>query len=212
MSFSDHKITAFTHKIADLPDQPNLPADELKARFDSSPEELRVAHNAVCDDAQTLSDKVDNIITETFDGVVEKSMLSTELAAELDAKAEAADLMAEATAREDADDALQTAVSQKCEVYVGTYTGDGANTRTIVLGFKPKAVWVVERGFKTMMAQLGYDYVRGGMATEDWSGCGIALVENGFHLQINENYNQTTHINSTCSNNDGTVYTYLAFK
>ena len=34
MSFSDHKITAFQHKITDLPDQPSLPANELKARFD----------------------------------------------------------------------------------------------------------------------------------------------------------------------------------
>ena len=33
MSFSDHKITQFTHKIADLPDQPNMPADELKKRM-----------------------------------------------------------------------------------------------------------------------------------------------------------------------------------
>ena len=44
MSFTDHKITQFVHRIVDLPDQgPNLPADELKARFDSSPEELRQA-------------------------------------------------------------------------------------------------------------------------------------------------------------------------
>ena len=49
MSFSDHKITAFTHRIADLPDQPNLPADELKARFDSSPEELRVPDYIITD-------------------------------------------------------------------------------------------------------------------------------------------------------------------
>ena len=43
MSFSDHKITAFQHKITDLPDQPTLSPQELKARFDSSPEELRKA-------------------------------------------------------------------------------------------------------------------------------------------------------------------------
>ena len=51
MSFTDYKITQFTHKIADLPDQPNMPADELKARFDSSPEELRRSVNGICDDA-----------------------------------------------------------------------------------------------------------------------------------------------------------------
>ena len=72
MSFTDNKITPFTHRISELADQPNLSADELKARFDSSPEELRVAHNAVCDDAAILENKVDSIITQTFEGVVDK--------------------------------------------------------------------------------------------------------------------------------------------
>ena len=49
MSFSDHKIQTFTHKISDLPDQPNMQPEELKAHFDSSPEELRQALNALCD-------------------------------------------------------------------------------------------------------------------------------------------------------------------
>ena len=47
MSFSDHKITQFTHRISELADQPNMPADELKARFDSSPEELRQSVNGI---------------------------------------------------------------------------------------------------------------------------------------------------------------------
>ena len=163
MSFSDHKITAFTHKIADLPDQPNLPADELKARFDSSPEELRESVNGICDDADRLEARVAGIIAETFGDTIDKEMLSTELAAELDAKATqaalaevSADVTAEAAAREDADDALQTAVSQKCEIYIGSYTGNfsgyneipqGAETpmshitswQTITLGFRPRA-------------------------------------------------------------------------
>ena len=49
MSFSDHKIQTFTNKIASLPDQPNMLPDELKAYFDSSPEELREALNDLCD-------------------------------------------------------------------------------------------------------------------------------------------------------------------
>ena len=154
MSFFDHKITQFIHRITDLPDQPNLPADELKARFDSSPEELRVAHNAVCDDAEALESKVDSIITETFDGVIDKSMLSTELAAELDAKAVessvASRITAEQTAREGADASLnnrvitlETELPQKVEIYVGTYSGTGdSNTQRITLPFTPKAVLV----------------------------------------------------------------------
>ena len=150
MSFSDHKITAFTHRIADLPDQPNLPADELKARFDACPEELRESVNGICDDADRLEARVEGIVVETFGDTIDKSMLSTELAAELDAKAEAVDLTAEQTAREGADASLnnrvitlETEMPQKVEIYVGTYSGTGdSNTQRITLPFTPKAVLV----------------------------------------------------------------------
>ena len=87
MSFSDHKITQFTHKIADLPDQPNMPADELKTRFDSSPEELRQSVNGICDDADRLEARVEGIVAETFGDTIDKSMLSDVLAAVVDANA-----------------------------------------------------------------------------------------------------------------------------
>ena len=164
MSFSDHKITAFTHKIADLPDQPNLPADELKERFDSSPEELRVAHNAICDDAARLEARVEGIVVDTFGDTIDKEMLSDELAAELDAKAVessvASRITAEQTARESADSSLgsrmataestisthTTQIAQKCQAYVGSYTGDGKASQKIALGFTPKAVFAVMEG------------------------------------------------------------------
>ena len=154
MSFSDHKITQFTHRISELADQPNLPADELKARFDSSPEELRVAHNAVCDDAARLEARVEGIVAETFGDTIDKSMLSTELAAELDAKAEAADLTAEQTARANADSALSTRVTtletelpQKLEIYYATYNGSSSGTsRTINFPFAPTAVLIFPNG------------------------------------------------------------------
>ena len=147
MSFSDHKITAFTHRIADLPDQPNLPADELKARFDSSPEQLRVSLNAVCDEADRLDTKVSGIITETFGDVIPKSMLSEELQAELDAKATQTSLNTESEAREAAVSVLDTRLTeveaQKCEIYLGSYNGNGEkNTQAIRLGYQPKAVLV----------------------------------------------------------------------
>ena len=117
MSFSDHKITAFIHKIADLPDQPNLPADELKARFDSSPEELRAAHNAVCDDADRLEARVAGIVAATFGDSIDKSMLSDELQDEIDALD-----------------------AQKCEVYFGTYTGNGSGSSDISVPENTKVV------------------------------------------------------------------------
>ena len=203
MSFSDHKITQFTHRITDLPDQPNLPADELKARFDSSPEELRTAHNAVCDDAQTLSNKVDSIITQTFEGVVDKSMLAESLADELDAKAEAADLTAETAARQSADAALQSTTAQKCEIYTGTYNGVGTEdemnpTKTITLGFQPKAVLVMSANW----ANAYYDQQWGVMALPNVSGTGLTVTSNGF--QVKGWLNST---DSVCN-----PYRYIAFK
>ena len=181
MSFSDHKITAFTHRIADLPDQPNLPADELKARFDSSPEELRQAVNGICDDASRLEARVEGIVVDTFGDTIDREMLSEELAAELDAKATQAGLAAEQQAREALSgrvSALENAVPQKSEVYFGTYTGTGSYPRTLSIGFTPKAVIIGHKDgliadetavYSTLMLQ-GYktDY------------CGI--VSNGFTL------------------------------
>ena len=156
MSFSDYKITQFTHRITDLPDQPNLSADELKARFDSSPEELRQSVNGICDDATRLEARVEGIVVETFGDTIDKSMLSTELAAELDAKATqtalsevSADVTAEAAARESGDSALsgqisslQTTVAQRARVVYGTYTGNGTENRAVSVGFAPKLVYI----------------------------------------------------------------------
>ena len=47
MGFESYRQGAFTKRLADLPDQPNMQAAELKTYFDSSPEELRHAEPAV---------------------------------------------------------------------------------------------------------------------------------------------------------------------
>ena len=49
MDFAGNKLNDFTHKIIDLRDQPNMQPDDLKAYFDSSPDEVRQAHNGLCD-------------------------------------------------------------------------------------------------------------------------------------------------------------------
>ena len=150
MSFTDHKITQFAHRIADLPDEPQLPAADLKSRFDACPEELRQSLNAVCDDAARLEARVEGIVVDTFGDTIDKEMLSDELAAELDAKAVetsvASRITAEQTARASADTALDTRVTalesevpQKVEIYLTTYYGTG-DTVTVTLPFTPKAV------------------------------------------------------------------------
>ena len=202
MSFSDHKITAFQHKITDLPDQPSLPANELKARFDSSPEELRQAVNGICDEASRLEARVEGIVVATFGDTIDREMLSEELAAELDAKATQVGLAAEQQAREALSgrvSALENAVPQKSEMYFGTYTGTGSYPRTLSIGFTPKAVIIGHKDgliadetavYSTLMLQ-GYktDY------------CGI--VSNGFTL-YEYKYSKLNY--------NGAQFYYIAFR
>ena len=226
MAFSDHKITAFTHKITDLPDQPNLPADELKARFDSSPEELRVAHNALCDDADRLDDRVSGIIAETFGDTISKSMLSDELQDEIDAKAEAADLTAETTARAGETASLGSRMSaaestitthtsqiaQKSELYFGTYTGNGAESRLISIGFTPRMVLVLRTGVAVFYMNGNNETVAGGMALTghpaNYYGdeC-IKIESNGFRIYQGYTEYVTQELNTTSQ-----TYFYLAMK
>ena len=140
MSFTDHKITQFQHRIADLPDEPQIPAAELKSRFDACPEELRVAHNALCDDADRLDDRVSGIIAETFGDTIPKSMLADELQDEIDAKAVETSVASRINALDTRVDTLETTVPQKCECFFGTYTGTGPANRNITVTDDTKAV------------------------------------------------------------------------
>ena len=162
MAFTDHKITAFTHKISDLADQPNLPPDELKARFDACPEELRQAVNAICDDAARLDERVGGIIDQTFTDTITKAMLTSELRSEFDAKATQSALEAEIAARETAVaseaaarasadsslssriDSVSSTASGRCRLYTGTYTGTGVRNRTMSMPATPKAVLITD--------------------------------------------------------------------
>ena len=205
MSFSDHKITAFQHKITDLPDQPSLPANELKARFDSSPEELRQAVNGICDEASRLEARVEGIVVDTFGDTIDREMLSEELAAELDAKITQADLAAETAAREAADSALgsriesaNTTAASKCQLYIGTYTGTGSYPRTVYTGFTPRAVIV------SPQAAMDYgEYGTGGaVITQDGSDSRFSrIISGGFELRATNNPNA-----------EGIAFYYLAFR
>ena len=205
MSFSDHKITQFTHKITDLPDQPNLPADELKARFDSSPEELRQSVNGICDDADRLESRVSGIIAETFGDTIDKSMLSDELAAELDGKADADDVTAETQSLDARLDTVETALPQKCEVYFGTYEGDGEESQTITLEFAPKWILIFD------ISGYGGTSYSGGLAFQN------APCQNGQLKIITLNGNKLTVYNTSYGNtwartNFRSTFYYIAGK
>ena len=227
MSFSDHKITAFTHRIADLPDQPNLPADELKARFDSSPEQLRVSLNAVCDEAAALDSRVSGIVAGTFTDTITEEMLSDDLRAALDVSVTQPELQAEAAARQSADSALSTRVSsaesklnthtnqiaQKCEMYFGVYTGNGADSQFINLGFTPKAVLVLEHGAR-IYNHDGKGDSYGGLAMTghpvSLSDLTVLQIEtNGFRVFAGWD---SSRIFQSRANYQGSAFYYLAIK
>ena len=158
MSFTDHKITAFAHKIADLPDEPQLPAADLKSRFDACPEELRQSLNAVCDDAARLEARVSGIVVDTFGDTIDKEMLSDELAAELDAKV------------------------VKSDLYYGFYTGDGAFPRTITLGFAPRLVFVMRADGMTGTTLYTYQFLAAPVEQPTETDYCL-LTQNGFQLR-----------------------------
>ena len=186
MSFTDHKITQFQHKIADLADQPTLPPAELKSRFDACPEELRQSLNAVCDDAARLEARVEGIVVDTFGDTIDKEMLSDELAAELDGKATQSALSAAVEVLEQADGALESQILTKCQACIGSYTGNSEESQMISLGVTPKAVLIASSDgmFRNGDFKYGGIAIQGSPST--YSGqTMIEIVENGFKVYYN---------------------------
>ena len=190
MSFTDHKITAFAHKIADLPDQPTLPPDELKSRFDACPEELRQSLNAICDDAARLEARVEGIVVDTFGDTIDKEMLSDELAAELDAKADQAE--------------MEQTMLKRSDLYFGYYTGDGTYPRDITLGFQPIAVFIKHAsGIAATQTYCNSYFAIAGGVPSAFRNC--IITENGFQIsRVDSARNQL--------NSSGENFVYLAVK
>ena len=91
-------------------------------------------------------------------------------------------------------------------LFFGSYTGDGAATRTISLPITPKAVFICERS-----GRIGYiqnvQYVYGGLFLPELplikdKKTAAEIVEGGFRVY----YNSSEHI---CANSSGAVYHYL---
>ena len=239
MSFSDHKIEAFTHKISDLPDQPNMQPEELKAHFDSSPEELRQALNALCDalaaqtaaadigfaqtagvPETTVQEAIENVqsqVTEAIIGSIPSGSIDGDkLAQDVRDRFTAIEnsATAEASTRASGDSNLQSQINThtsqisslttaKSEVVFGSYTGDGQETRTIALGFYPRAVFLI--------LSSGSLSNCGGLAMRDLpcTTGGLSLVTTGFTVVYKE---MPSGYNGLRYNVSGNVYYYIAFK
>ena len=208
MSFTDHKITQFAHRVADLPDEPQIPAADLKSRFDACPEELRQSLNAVCDDAARLEARVEGIVVDTFGDTIDKEMLSDELAAELDGKATQTALDSTANALDERLDTAEAALVTKAECYWGTYTGNGQAKQVIPLDFTPKCVILMtEYGMTAYRSSYGYVY--GGMFAPEhplYYSSMVAAEVVGNTLQV---YKNGYYI---CCNEENTTYFYLLLK
>ncbi len=238
MSFSDHKIEAFTHKISDLPDQPNMQPEELKAHFDSSPEELRQALNALCDalaaqtaaadigfaqtagvPETTVQEAIENVqaqVTEAIIGSIPSgSITGDKLAQDVRDRFSAIESAAsgEASTRASADSSMQSQISAlsttKCEVYCGFYTGDGTENRTISLSKTPRAVLVMTNGGEMYLANSNATY--GGLAVTDSPV--IYQYDYQQAVKIVSNGFEVTiggSYNCLKTNVSGTIYHYIA--
>ena len=114
------------------------------------------------------------------------------------------------------DAALQdvtTLAAGRADVITGTYTGNGAASRSIELGFTPKAVLLLLSTGHMSNAYIGYRY--GGLAfegapvTTDWESKGgtpvLNIVSGGF--QVYYDYDEDVF-----TNRDRYVYRYLALR
>ncbi len=201
--FTERKISAFQNRISDLPDIPTLTASELKARFDACPEELREALNGVCDDGKVLENRMDEYRAQTFTGEITRAMLSSAVKSELDSKADEESMQTafknESDARQSGDSALETKVAAKCEIYTGSYTGNGSS-KTISLGFRPKAVLVMARQYGDP-----YSAILANLALPGVAAPYVAVTATGFQVS-----------GYLCESDEyakgGNPYRYIAFK
>ena len=103
------------------------------------------------------------------------------------------------------DQALGAVQSTKCEVVIGTYTGNGAARRTISLGFTPRAVLVesadgrrtTNSGANGGLILNGHALIVGGVTAAEIVSGGFAVTYVQYSANLNAN---------------GDVFSYVAFK
>lgn len=236
MGFESYRQGAFTKRLADLPDQPNMQAAELKTYFDSSPEELRQALNRLCDalgefsaaaklgytasagvPAQTVQDAIENVQKQVRDasvgklpsGCVDGDKLAQDVRNRLTAIEHAAE--SETNARTAADTDLQSDMNTvKTTLTVKTACHFGTYTGD---GTEKRTISLGYHPKAVLVFRegcyTGYSSaIYGGLATD---GSPVMYGER-IALGITDEGFAVLH-NSSCAMNQNTcVYTYLAIK
>lgn len=236
MGFESYRRGAFTKRLADLPDQPNMQAAELKTYFDSSPEELRQALNRLCDalgefsaaaklgytasagvPAQTVQDAIENVQKQVRDasvgklpsGCVDGDKLAQDVRNRFTSIATSVNQ--EAAAREKADTALQ----QNQVAMASTLALKAEVTAAAYVG-DGQTKRAFNLGFQPkaviLMREGHYTHysntIYGGIATQDKP---IAYIDRNA-LAITENGFEVLQMAGCMLNQDTCSYTYVAFK
>lgn len=95
--------------------------------------------------------------------------------------------------------AIDEAISNRCRIVFGTYTGSGGTVQTIELGGTPRAVLISRNGM-SWSGNLCY----GGLVYPNYPSEGAEIVENGFRLRVGGSTGNRGNVL-----ND--VYQYMAF-
>lgn len=124
------------------------------------------------------------------------------LRTEINENFEAIDTALAAKAAQSDLSSLQTAVGAKAQIVCGSYTGNGTTPRTISLGFRPKALFLVGSG-GTFGSESGVLY--GGMLVDGVShgNYTVSLAAGGFVVY---------QANYAAGNRSNSVYMYLALR
>lgn len=239
--FSNLRLNKFTQTVSELPTVPNLSAEEMKARFDACPEELREKYNVLCDalsnqtaasslgfarttgvaadTVQAAIENVQNQVVQTSLGqIADGSITDAKLAQDVQQKFNslASDISGCVQREQEAQAQIQQhtqEIAQKCSIYMGVYVGDGTEYRQVTLGFQPKAVLLMtEEG--SMYNSSSRTYC-GGLASVEHPL--IYAVSNGYAhdlIRISVNgfiVSDAPSDSYTLTNQNGMSYRYLAF-
>ena len=107
-----------------------------------------------------------------------------------------------------ANEAAAAAAANGAKIVTGAYTGNGAATRTISLGFTPKAVLVMTNQGEMRDLEVSY----GGLAVTGYPAVNrgvavVTIVSNGFQVVYND---ASTSTYKHYSNRASTTYHYVA--
>ncbi len=95
---------------------------------------------------------------------------------------------------------------------VGTYTGDGAQSRSIQLGYRPQLGFLFRAGGPAVAADcMNYNTdLFSAMFTSEYASLGVTVTDTGFTVQSLANFDPVTCL-SPRLNQSGETYVYVIF-